>query len=65
METITLTIDNEPDLRFTGERIAFNSSSANNARSDYSGSTGRWTELALYRTIGGRYICHQIGRTQW
>lgn len=65
METFTLSIDNAPDLRFTGELIAENSSSANNARSDYSGSTGRWTELALYRTIGGRYICHQIGRTQW
>lgn len=41
------------------------SSSANNASPYYSGSTGLWTELALYRTKSGKFVCHQIGRTMW
>lgn len=28
------------------------------------GMQGRWAELALYRTQGGKYICEQIGRTE-
>jgi len=31
----------------------------------YSGQVGRWTELTLYKTQGGKFVCHQIGRTQW
>ena len=31
----------------------------------YSGQTGRWTTLALYKTVGGKFICHQIGHTRW
>lgn len=66
METFTLTIDNAPDIRFTGELIGSAKSSSNNATgSSYSGQTGRWTELSLYKTVGGKLICHQIGRTQW
>ncbi len=66
MDTITLEIDNAPDIRFTGERIARVSSSPEQAMgSSYSGQTGRWTTLALYRTANGKYICHQIGHTQW
>jgi hypothetical protein len=57
--------DDEVNLRFTGERIGYSSSSANNAHSDYSGSNGRWTELKLYKTAMGKYICEQIGHTQW
>ena len=64
--TITLRVDNKPDLRFEGECIGSASSSDNNASgSSYSGSTGRWTELKLYKTKGGRYVCHQIGYTRW
>lgn len=66
METITVEIDNAPDIRFTGELVARASSSDNNAAGRrYSGQTGRWTELALYKTQGGKYICHQVGRTHW
>lgn len=66
MDTFTLEIDHAPDIRFTGELIASESSSDNNAAgSSYSGKTGRWTELFLYKTQGGKYICHQIGRTCW
>jgi hypothetical protein len=57
--------DGEADVRFTGERIAEASSSAERSRGDYSGTTGRWTELSLYRTKGGKYVCHSVGRTQW
>lgn len=66
METFTLEIDNQPNIRFTGELIASASSTDNQAvGSSYSGQTGRWTELALYKTQGGKYICHQVGRTRW
>ena len=65
METITLDNDNAANLRFTGELVASTSSSANNASSYYSGSVGRWTELKLYKTAGGKFIAQSIGRTQW
>jgi hypothetical protein len=56
METYTLDIDNEPNLRFNGELLA-SIASDNEA--------GRWTELELYRTQAGKFVCHQVGRTQW
>ena len=64
-EKITIEIDNRPDIRFTGERLAAVKSSANNASSSYSGQPGRWTQLALYKTKGGKYVCHKIGHTIW
>lgn len=65
MDTITIIRDKESDIRFTGEKIASASTSPDTARSDFSGSTGRWTTLRLYRTKSGKYICEQIGHTQW
>lgn len=66
METFTLEIDNAPNIRFTGEMLASAFSSDNQAMgSSYSGQTGRWTELALYKTKGGKFVCHQVGRTRW
>ena len=65
METLTIRRDNEPDLSFTGELLASASSSADTAHPDYSGTTGRWQELSLYRTKGGKFICSRIERTQW
>lgn len=66
MDIITIEIDNAPDIRFSGELVAKASSSDDQAMGrHYSGQTGRWTELYLYRTAGGRYVCHQIGRTRW
>jgi len=66
METFTLQRDNKPDLRFSGERIGSASSTDEQAiTSSYSGQTGRWAELELYKTEGGRYVCHMIGRTRW
>lgn len=57
--------DGERDLSFTGELIATAETSPNNARSDYSGSVGQWTELELYRTAAGKYICSRAEKTQW
>ncbi|MDA0790259.1 MAG: hypothetical protein O2780_12480 [Proteobacteria bacterium] len=66
MKTITLTIDNAPNIRFTGEKVAHASTHPDQAMgSSWSGETGRWTVLDLYRTTSGKYVCHQIGRTQW
>jgi hypothetical protein len=65
MKEFAITRDNERDLVFTGEIIASASSSPETSRSDFSGSTGRWTELTLYKTQGGKYVCESIGRTQW
>lgn len=66
MEKITISRDNEPSLRFSGELVASTSSSADKAMgSSYSGQAGRWTELKLYKTVGGKYVCQSVGRTCW
>lgn len=65
METFIVERDSEPSIKFTGEKIGVASSSDERARSDFSGSTGRWTTLRLYRTKGGKLICEQIGHTRW
>lgn len=63
---ITVERDNEPSIVFNGELVASARSSDNNpASSSYSGSVGRWTELSLYRTASGKYVCSRIGRTRW
>lgn len=66
MKTFTLEIDNAPSVRFTGEMVASAASSDNQAMgSSYSGQAGRWTEIALYKTKAGKFVCHQVGRTCW
>lgn len=66
MEEIIIRRDNDRDIKFIGERIAKAASSDDKAfGSSYSGSTGRWTELNLYQTQSGRYICQTIGCTRW
>ena len=57
MDKITVKNDNAPDLRFTGELMA--------TASPQSASSGRWTELALYKTQTGKFVCSEIGYTQW
>lgn len=59
METYTITNDNAADIRFTGEHLATASSK------DPYNNGGRWTVLRLYRTKGGKFICHEEGITQW
>lgn len=66
MKTFTLEIDNASNVRFTGELVASAASSDNQEMgSSYSGQTGRWSELALYKTKGEKFVCHQVGRTCW
>jgi hypothetical protein len=66
MKTFTLKIDNAPSVRFTGELVASPASSDDRAMGrSYSSQTSRWTELELYKTKGGKFICHQVGRTCW
>jgi hypothetical protein len=64
MKTFTLEIDNKPDLRFAGELVARATSINRDAVRSYS-ETGRWTDLELYKTKGGKFICYQVGRTNW
>lgn len=64
MQTYTLPIDNSPDIQFEGELLG----TATTARYNYHDPhqlepNQRWTELALYRTSSGKYVCHQSANT--
>lgn len=66
MDKHTVYRSNDATITFVGECIAHTASSPNQAMgSSYSGSTGEWSELSLYRTEAGRYICARVDRTQW
>lgn len=65
MQTITIERDGDLNIRFTGELVAEASSSDNKVARDYSGSTGRWTVLRLYRSRSGKFVCASEGRTRW
>jgi len=51
--------DSGSDLKFTGVRLAFVSS-----RDDYN-DRGRWFNLELWRTIGGKFVCKKEEVTLW
>lgn len=51
-----LTVDNQPDILFRGQRFAAVSSSKGDP-------DRRWTELHLYRTRGGKYVCQRVGKS--
>lgn len=59
-ETITITRDGKPPLRFKGHEIA----GASN-HSHEGSRQNRWTELALYQTAGGKYVIERTNRTCW
>jgi hypothetical protein len=61
----TIDRDDGTNIRFIGKRIGSASTSPETARSDYSGSTGRWQELELYRTAGDKFVCSRMNGTQW
>lgn len=66
MKEYVIERDNGPSIKFTGIHVAGAGSSANNAAgSSYSGQTGRWCELDLYQTKGGKFVCAEVGYTQW
>lgn len=63
--TFVIKRDNEPDLQFTGSLLGFASNRKfqdlpnTDVEAKPSQNTNRWTELALYLTKGGSYVCHQ------
>ncbi len=64
MKTFTVKIDNAPNLRFTGELVATTQSfDDRSAGRRYSGFVGCWTVLMLFKTKGGKFICHQVDRS--
>lgn len=66
MEKITVERDDDRNITFTGELIASASSSDDRAMgSSYSGSTGRWQVLKLYKSKSGKFIAQRINRTRW
>lgn len=52
-------------LHIRGEIIASGESSANNAHSNYSGSTGQWQSVKIYKTVKGRFVVSITHFTQW
>lgn len=65
LETFTIEVNNAPDIRFTGERLAHVASSDDVQGVGGSVQAGRWMEHSLYRTVGGKYVCHSVERTRW
>ncbi len=65
LKTYMMQRDNDRPLRFTGSRIAVAASSADRARSDYSGKVGRREILQLYQTQRGDYVAARTRITQW
>ena len=57
-EKITVQRDNNSSLSFDGTLLGSASSLDNNNQSG-----GRWTELELYESAAGSYVCSEICRT--
>jgi hypothetical protein len=65
-EEYLITVDGDHDIAFSGEQIVYVLSQCRSREgSDYSGSSGRWTELTLYKTVGGNFVCEKCERTSW
>jgi hypothetical protein len=57
--------DNDRSLYFEGNRLAHaTSSKEQTANISSTGPWGSWTELNLYRSNGGRYVCERIDYTR-
>lgn len=65
MQQYTIKNDGARNIKFTGEVLGHAASSPDTAHPKYSRSVGRWTELTLYRTKGGKFVCEEVGHTQW
>ncbi len=64
-QTFIVKRDGKPKLQFNGRLLAAMASIPNRGSPDFSGNTECWTELKLYRTAGGKFICHQHNLSQW
>jgi len=56
MKKFILERDGGPDLMFFGDRVAQVVSNE---------TAGRWLELNLFKSRGGKFICQKIKKTQW
>ena len=66
MECFVVEVDNGPGLRFCGKIRANVRSYSDKARvGEYSGQVGRHSELSLYETAGGNFVCQLVERTRW
>lgn len=63
MSDFHLPVDGASDLVFSGELLARVTSSPERKAANFSRHLGRWIELALYRTEGGTYVCHEVRRS--
>jgi hypothetical protein len=66
-EEITIYRDGAKNIKSTSAAlVASVESSSNQAMGRmYSGSVGRFAQLAIYQTARGVYLCEKIERTQW
>lgn len=60
VKEFNLPLDDAPDLVFSGELLARVTSSPEPRADNFSRHLGRWIELALYRTAGGTFVCHEV-----
>lgn len=65
MDTTIVKRTGQAPLRIRGELLASNNSSSDNARSDYSGSTGRSQEVSVYKTASGKFVVAIHHDTYW
>lgn len=55
-----LHVDEGPNLKFRGEIVASDEDSYERRN-----GSGRWTEIELYKTTRGRYVCYRVHHTIW
>lgn len=61
METYTLQREMDKNLQFTGKNVASVASTADKSKGRwFSGYLNEWTELSLYETAAGDFVCERI-----
>ncbi len=60
----SLAVTDAPRLRFTGVLLA-TVESTDQKDNDYSGQLGCWEELSIYKSNGGKFVCHSVNHTRW
>lgn len=64
-EEIVVQRDGDRDIRFVGKLLASFESSPSDSSVYYSGRANFWTELELYQTKGGKFVCQRIECSSW
>lgn len=65
MEKVRLARSGQRALEFVGELLAEFATSPNQASPRWSGAVGRWEEVRVYQTQGGKYVVWVADYTQW